>query len=185
MEQLNYAPAMVASAPDGSTATSPPAPPPRALSVDVLRGLVMFTMVFVNDVHGPGVPSWMKHFHGKSGMTFVDVVFPAFLFIVGISIPLAIDGRRRRGDAWLTVYGHVLLRPAGLLFPGVLMVNDPDDAKVGWRPGVWSLLMYAGGILAFVSLPAARRPTARYILWGVRALGLALLIFLAVKFRDE
>src|SRR5207247_880199 len=69
---------------------------PRVLSVDVLRGLVMFTMVFVNDIAGGrGLPGWLKHFQNNkqhpSGMTFVDLVFPAFLFIVGMSIPLAIE----------------------------------------------------------------------------------------------
>ena len=61
------------------------------MSIDVLRGLVMFTMVFVNDVAGVhGIPAWMKHHHpdNASGMTFVDLVFPAFLFLVGMSIPL-------------------------------------------------------------------------------------------------
>src|SRR2546423_15699493 len=82
-----------------------PSPSPRVWSVDVLRGLVMFTMVFVNDVAGvDAAPWWMKHYEesgrGKNGMTFVDVVFPAFLFIVGLSIPLAVEARRAQGDSW-------------------------------------------------------------------------------------
>ena len=55
---------------------------------------VMFTMIFVNDLAGAPkkiVPDWLVHFsdrhHKGSGMTFVDAVFPAFLFIVGMSIP--------------------------------------------------------------------------------------------------
>ena len=56
----------------------------------------MFTMIFVNDLAGAGkiAPDWMVHFsdrhRGGSGMTFVDLVFPAFLFIVGMSIPIAL-----------------------------------------------------------------------------------------------
>ncbi len=63
----------------------------RIVSINALRGLVMFSMIFVNDIAGVSdviVPPWMKHFHGKSGMTFVDVVFPAFLFIVGMFDPV-------------------------------------------------------------------------------------------------
>src|SRR5215475_3188421 len=74
----------------------------RVASIDALRGLVMFTMIFVNDIAGAPkeiVPAWMKHFHGKSGMTFVDLVFPAFLFIVGMSIPFGLGARLGRGEA--------------------------------------------------------------------------------------
>src|SRR3989454_6077975 len=73
----------------------------RITSIDALRGFVMFTMIFVNDIAGVSndiVPAWMKHYHGKSGMTFVDLVFPAFLFTVGISIPFALGSRLDKGE---------------------------------------------------------------------------------------
>jgi hypothetical protein len=59
----------------------------------------MFMMIFVDDLAGAGeiVPDWMVHFsdrHPKgSGMTFVDLVFPAFLFLVGMSVPFALGAR--------------------------------------------------------------------------------------------
>src|SRR5437868_4369138 len=127
---------------------------PRVLSVDVLRGLTMSTMVFVNDAYGAqGSPWWLKHWSdlgksaGPSGMTFVDVVFPAFLFIVGLSIPIALENRRRKGDRWLKIYGHILLRTASLLFLGILMVSGPSDKAMGWKPGLWQALMFTGAIV--------------------------------------
>src|SRR5271154_1773605 len=99
--------------------TSPPplASPQRHISVDALRGFVMFAMIFVNDIAGVhNVPAWMEHHEPPygNGMTFVDVVFPAFLFVVGLSLPLAFENRRRKGDSTLKLLGHVLLRTFSL-----------------------------------------------------------------------
>ena len=64
----------------------------RIASVDTLRGLTILLMIFVNDL-GHAAPSWMHHIQppNADGMTLADVVFPAFLFIVGVSIPLALE----------------------------------------------------------------------------------------------
>src|SRR5882762_10756128 len=119
-----------------STEPAPVAPKAaRITSIDALRGFVMFTMIFVNDLAcAPKkvVPDWMVHFsdrhkHG-SGMTFVDLVFPAFLFIVGMSIPFALGGRLGKGEAAWKTYGHVILRTLALLTIGILMVNGESAA---------------------------------------------------------
>src|SRR2546430_15825461 len=98
-------------------------PPPRVFSVDALRGFVMFAMLFVNDIAGlHRAPWWMKHHQpedGGNGMTFVDLVFPAFLFIVGVSIPLAFASRLAKGQPLWRLLLHVLLRGGGLLMLGV------------------------------------------------------------------
>src|ERR1700744_779032 len=97
-------------------------PPARITSIDALRGFVMFTMIFVNDLAGAPrriVPDWMVHFsdrhHGGSGMTFVDLVFPAFLFIVGMSIPFALGSRIMKGEPVWKTLGHVVARTLALL----------------------------------------------------------------------
>jgi predicted acyltransferase len=71
----------------------------RISSIDVFRGLTIFAMIFVNDLAGVrDIPAWMKHVPAdQDGMTFVDVVFPAFLFIVGMAIPFAIAKRFKSG----------------------------------------------------------------------------------------
>src|SRR5579885_2576564 len=71
----------------------------RIASVDALRGLTILLMVFVNDL-GRGAPSWMHHIQppNADGMTLADVVFPTFLFIVGVSIPLALERARAAGE---------------------------------------------------------------------------------------
>src|SRR5579863_6361082 len=95
---------------------------PRITSIDAVRGFVMFTMIFVNDLAGAPerlVPDWMVHFSDrqhatKSGMTFVDLVFPAFLFIVGMSIPFALGGRMAKGEPIWKTLGHIVVRTLAL-----------------------------------------------------------------------
>lgn len=155
----------------------------------------MFTMIFVNYVAGAGeiVPDWMVHFSDRhpnaSGMTFVDVVFPAFLFIVGMSIPFPLGTRLARGERRWRILAHILVRTLSLLFIGVLMVNEwPDAQRMGWSPKLWQTLLYTAAILAFSAIapPHGPRPAARP--WRVlslscRVLGLATLVWLAFAWR--
>src|SRR5687768_8587022 len=87
-------------APVPSPAARPAAARSRVDSIDVLRGLDVCLMLFVNQmVSVAGAPAFTLHYPaGADGMSLADLVFPAFLFIVGISVPFAVLSRRRRGD---------------------------------------------------------------------------------------
>jgi predicted acyltransferase len=167
----------------------------RVTSIDALRGLVMFTMIFVNDLAGAPhevVPDWMRHFHGKSGMTFVDLVFPAFLFIVGMSIPFALGGRLRRGEPLWRIALHVAARTAALLAIGIMMVNDesPGTDMSGLSPTVWAVLMYVSAMLAFCLVAPRRAAPDRAQAWRIfsltlRVAGMTGMFVLALMFRGE
>ena len=172
------------------------APLQRVRSIDALRGFVMFMMIFVNDLAGAGrvVPDWMVHFsdrhHGGSGMTFVDLVFPAFLFLVGMSIPFALGLRLEKGEPVWKVFGHVVGRTALLLWIGVMMVNEtPDSAAMGWSGNWWCVLMYLSAIFALSSIrfrAPASEPGAnsrKVLNQTLRWCGFAGLIVLAFAFR--
>jgi heparan-alpha-glucosaminide N-acetyltransferase len=160
--------------------------PERIISIDVLRGLTILIMIFVNDVAGvTGIPAWMKHIEPPEadGMTFVDVVFPAFLFIVGMSIPFALGKRLQNGESWLRMESQILLRTLGLLIIGVFMVNQETLHKDCLLPNsVWTLLTYLG-ILLIWNRPSAETSRWRKFDGGRRALGALLLLAMALLYR--
>lgn len=126
----------------------------RARSIDVFRGIVIFTMVFVNELSGIiDIPLWMKHLPADAdGMTFVDLVFPAFLFIVGMSIPFAVQARADKGDSVLTIFQHLVLRSLGLLVIGVFMVNAEyghNEMAMKISISLWTFTMYIAVLLIF------------------------------------
>src|SRR5215469_10988354 len=90
---------------------------PRVSSIDVFRGFTMIVMIFVNDLaEVKGLPWWTYHAPGKvDAMTYVDMVFPAFLFILGMAIPLAVEQRLRKNPSQSRLWRHVVMRSLSLL----------------------------------------------------------------------
>ncbi len=72
--------------------------PARLASVDALRGFAVAGMILVNDPGDPNsVVGWLRH-AGGHGMSFSDLVFPLFLFVVGASVALSIGSAREDAD---------------------------------------------------------------------------------------
>src|ERR1700734_1750160 len=98
---------------------------PRVVSIDIFRGLTMAVMIFVNalaEVHG--LPWWTYHAHAQEDvMTYVDMVFPFFLFIVGMALPLSIAQRLKRNPSLLSLWVHVAARVIGLVVLGLILAN--------------------------------------------------------------
>ena len=114
---------------------TPPGAPPRLLSVDALRGLTVAAMVLVNNpgtwsaVYGP-----LQHAEWH-GWTPTDMVFPFFLFVVGVSIALALGPALERGASGLPV--RVLRRAAVIFALGLLLHALPFFPLATLRiPGV-------------------------------------------------
>lgn len=154
----------------------------RIRSIDAFRGITILVMIFVNDVSGvSGIPAWMKHKAADAdAMTFVDIVFPAFLFIVGMSLPFAINNRLAKGDSFWKLQGHILWRTLGLLVLGVFMVNAEggyNEKAMGMSIAVWSLLFYLCAILVW-NVYRFKNKTWAYLLRGIGVIGLLLLAWI-------
>ena len=157
---------------------------PRIASIDILRALTMVLMIFVNDLGSlKDIPGWLGHVErGVDGIGLADVVFPAFLFIVGLSLPFAINNRRKKGDTDLQLVKHVLLRTVALLVMGVFLVNGEtfNADATGMPRYLWNPLCCLSFILIWNSYPDNSRKTLWYILRGI---GIVTLLVLAFIYR--
>jgi predicted acyltransferase len=118
-------------------ADSPVGPGGRLVSLDVFRGATIASMILVNN---PG--SWadvyppLRH-AAWHGWTFTDLVFPFFLWIVGVAMTLSFAKRVERGDNRLRLLLHTLRRAAIIFGLGLLLNGFPHFDLATWRiPGV-------------------------------------------------
>ncbi|MGD0938667.1 MAG: DUF5009 domain-containing protein [Terracidiphilus sp.] len=133
-----------------ATTVSPTASQPtgastsRVVSIDIFRGVTMAVMIFVNELASVrGLPWWTNHAHAwENRMTYVDLVFPFFLFAAGLSMPLAITRRLKRNSSMIALCLHVISRVLGLLALGFILANadNADPAKMALSGGLWALL---------------------------------------------
>ena len=156
----------------------------RILSIDIMRGLTLLLMLFVNDLNMKVAPAWLGHMKADhDGMGLADWVFPGFLFIVGMAIPFAISGRMKKGEPGAKILLHIAVRTLSLLTIGVLMLNSGrvNPETTGINKNLWALLMYVSVFLVWNDYPRGRY---NLLFLLMRAAGIAALIFLAIIFRS-
>lgn len=156
----------------------------RITSIDILRALTMVLMIFVNDLWSlKEIPAWLEHVErGVDGIGLADVVFPAFLFIVGLSLPFAIDNRRKKGDTEWQLVMHVLARTIALLVMGLFLVNGEtiNAPAMGMPKYLWYPLSCLSFILIWNVYP---RSAKRSLVYAAKAIGIITLITLAIIYR--
>jgi heparan-alpha-glucosaminide N-acetyltransferase len=157
----------------------------RVVSIDIFRGLTMAVMIFVNQLSDVrGLPWWTYHAHAQEDvMTYVDMVFPFFLFIVGMSLPLSITQRLKRNPSLPALWLHVLLRVIGLLVLGLILANADyaDPVRMHISGSLWALLaLLCAGLYLNVYPESKRLPSYSLVL---RVIGLLGVIGLLAMFR--
>ena len=131
----------------------------RNLAIDIFRGLTMTLMVFVNEFWKVfNVPHWLEHYATlEDGMGLSDIVFPMFLFAMGMSIPYALERRREKGFSTESTLGHILSRTFALLVMGAFICNQESRPMTGNR-ALWVLLMVVGFFLTWDQYPKDFKP---------------------------
>jgi predicted acyltransferase len=157
----------------------------RIVSIDIMRGLTLLLMLFVNDLNMDVAPAWIGHMEADfDGMGLADWVFPGFLFIMGMAIPFAFARRIEQGMAVQDISRHVLYRSLSLIVIGVLMLNagrvNPD--LTGMSKNLWALLMY--GAVFLIWNDYQKNDKSPFLVMGLRLLGIGILIMLVLKFRS-
>lgn len=158
----------------------------RILSIDAFRGITILVMIFVNELSSVrDISPWMKHMpKDTDAMSFVDLVFPAFLFIVGMSIPFAINNRLAKGSSFVQLQQHILFRTLGLLVLGFFMVNAEggyNEKAMGISIDLWAILFFIAVILIW----KVYRTPNKILVYTLRTIGFVMLIILAIIYRDK
>lgn len=132
---------------------------PRLVSLDAFRGATIALMVLVNtpgDHSNTYAPLKHAEWHG---WTITDVVFPSFVWIVGVSLTLSLANRMAAGDSRRKIYLQVLRRAALLYALGLFLYGFPEFNLSTWR---------VLGVLQRIAICYAAA-AAIYLTCGVRA----------------
>jgi len=139
----------------------------RIEALDALRGIAILGMVFSGTIPFDGsLPGWMYHaqeppptYHfnpNLAGISWVDLVFPCFIFALGCAIPLALSRRLEKKQSLFKILGEISKR-SFLLFSFAIitqhfrpLVINPDPGKYTW---LLALLGYVLLFLMYVQLP--------------------------------
>ncbi len=130
----------------------------RIVSIDALRG---FTMVFI--IGGGGLMTsfyrvWPNSFTeilaknmehaGWEGFYFMDLIFPLFLFLVGVLLPFVILSKIEKGTSPGKMYPHILKRTLVLIFLGLI---NYGLLRFDWDTMRWSSVLGRIGICYFLA----------------------------------
>jgi predicted acyltransferase len=116
---------------------TPPNDAQRLVSLDVFRGITIAGMVLVNNPGSWEHIYWPLEHAQWHGWTPTDLVFPFFLFIVGVAIPLAFAGRVERGGSKRDLYVKIIKRTLIIFAIGLFLNAFPHFPIAQLRiPGV-------------------------------------------------
>ena len=155
-----------ASAPASTSST-------RLTSLDLFRGITIAAMILVNNP-GNDHPYWPLEHKEWNGWTPTDLVFPFFLFIVGVSLVFSSESRLRRGDSRALLLLHafrraVIIFAIGLAMNYSLVLFSPQNFPGLRIPGVLQRIGVCYLVASILFLYT--RPRTRVVIVAVLLIG--------------
>jgi predicted acyltransferase len=139
--------------------THPPTPAVRLMSLDLFRGATIAAMILVNNAGNDPSSYWPLRHAEWNGWTPTDLIFPFFLFIVGVAMAYSFGARLGRGETRQKLLGHVFWRGVVLFALGLFLNGFPNHYQwSSWRVyGVLQRIAVCYVISAILALWLKRR----------------------------
>lgn len=103
----------------------------RLMSLDFFRGATIIAMILVNNPGDEEAAYWPLQHAKWNGWTPTDLIFPFFLFIVGVSLTFSFSARLKRGESRRDLILHVAWRAAILFAMGLFLNGFPNHFHLG------------------------------------------------------
>ena len=167
----------------------------RNKSLDALRGLSILAMVLSGSIAFGILPAWMYHAQTPPpthvfqpehpGISWVDLVFPFFLFSLGAAIPLALQKKASEGARWKQVGMIAVRRFAVLVFFALFTMHIRSIAMKELPPFLGDCLSVVAFVLLFFQLYRPAQAGKQWWLWQGSAYVLAVLLMYLLPFKGN
>ena len=160
----------------------------RIATIDVFRALTMFLMLFVNDILGiKQIPHWLLHAKADEDMLgFSDIIFPCFLFVMGMSVPFAVLKRQEKGESLGGTLKHIFERTIALIIMGLFTVNlGSYDENVTGLPYSWYVILLVISFFLTWNLYPKAEGKKKYLYDGLKVVGRAMILGLFILFEGK
>ncbi len=168
----------------------------RNKSLDALRGIAILLMVLSSSIAFGILPAWMYHAQTPppshvfmpehAGISWVDLVFPFFLFSMGAAIPLALNKKSVNGAGFGDVVYTALRRFVILVFFALFTVHARSSVISGVPQTLDYLLSIGAFVLIFFQLyrPSGEQYKKLFTILQVLAYVLAIVMLAVLPFKD-
>lgn len=153
----------------------------RIGAIDALRGLTIFGMILCASIgYFSDLPAWMFHcqvppfydyeFHPEvRGITWVDLVFPFFIFSMGAAIPFSLSRKIEKGESWKSISLGIIKRWAILVAFSLVLGNADALGGQGLMPYGDNLFRLIVWLALFAALWNTKRRYVNLVGWIVVA----------------